>query len=243
MNTVFQKLTIAAVILFILMSVTGCESDAGASYEQNYYELIDRSSSLNEEQIADNICYEIYEYHWENGKMYMRGTICNYNKNYDVLGFEETKFIVSDANGLPLFEAAMNTDYQEKIRLKPQSKAPYNFTSKALLYDESEYVSLTSGLQVTMEGGFEYSECDGAGCTRCHNVGLALNSNPFIENISVDPEPDTKNCFFCDFSGKCSSCDGDGKMELLEGSIWGTGCRTCDGDGICTACNGDGIMG
>lgn len=52
-------------------------------------------------------------------------------------------------------------------------------------------------------------------------------------------------CFFCEPGrvGKCDNCDGDGRYEALEDSIWGSRCRECDGSGVCNGCKGDGIMG
>ena len=50
-------------------------------------------------------------------------------------------------------------------------------------------------------------------------------------------------CNFCGASGDCTTCGGDGKVEALSGSIWGTMCRTCEGSGNCGYCGGDGDRG
>ncbi|MBR5446779.1 MAG: hypothetical protein IKV57_11685 [Clostridia bacterium] len=266
MKTFLRIQLTAIVLLCVLVTVSGCsgsyipDTDWGTDlYENNIYDdyygddtYYDAGSAgISEQQIVDNIFYEIYEYHWERGKLYIRGTISNYNQYHDLLGMEEGKLIVTDSTGLPLYEAKINASFQENLCfLRPMAKVPYNFTSMELLYDESEYSSLTSGLQVFLEGILTYSECDGTECERCGYYGYALDSDPFAAQTggqnafgSSSSGSGEKNCFFCDFSGRCSNCGGDGKMESLDGSIFGTQCRTCDGTGVCSGCNGDGIMG
>ena len=117
---------------------------------------------------------------------------------------------------------------------------------KQLLYDEEEYSSLTSGFQVFFVSfTFCYEKCGGRNCGNCRNNGLALEENPFADQKSILPQPESRapDCFFCNRSGKCSTCDGDGRYEVLNGTIWGSRCGTCDGNGKCAACGGDGVMG
>jgi len=202
------------------------------------------------EKVGENIAYEIYSYQWKNGTLYVQGCVANLNKKYDLLGMEDAVMVITDSEGLELTYINLNDAFEENCILRPESKRVYNFTVKELLYDAEEYSSLTSGLQVFFVSfSFAYEKCKGKNCGNCQNIGLDLDDNPFVEENTGytgnrdSSRNDTPNCFFCNLSGKCSTCDGDGEYEVLAGSLWGSRCRTCEGSGVCTACNGDGIIG
>lgn len=208
------------------------------------------SAKTRAEKVGENITYEIYSCHWKNGTLCVQGCVTNLNKKYDLLGMEDAVMVLTDSEGLELCYINLNDTFEENCILRPESKRPYNFTVKELLYDEEEYSSLTSGFQVFFVSfTFGYEKCQGKNCSNCQNIGLDLDENPFVEedvshsgggNSSHNDVPD---CFWCDLSGKCSTCEGDGEYEVLKGSIWGSRCRTCEGSGVCVACDGDGIMG
>ena len=202
------------------------------------------------QMVGENIAYEIYSCRWKNGKLQVQGCIVNLNKKYDLLGMEDAVIVLTDSKGLELSYINLNDTFEKNCILRPESKRPYNFTVKELLYNEEEYSSLTSGLQAFFVSfNFGYEKCQGKNCGNCQNIGLNLDENPFIdEETRYQGDHDSSrnavpDCFFCDLSGKCSTCGGDGKYELLEGSLWGSRCRTCEGSGVCGACGGDGIMG
>lgn len=208
------------------------------------------SAKTREEKVGENIAYEIYSCHWKNGTLCVQGCIANLNEKYDLLGMEDAVMVLTDSEGLELCYINLNDTFEENCILRPESKRPYNFTVKELLYDEEEYSSLTSGFQVFFVSfTFGYEKCQVKNCNNCQNIGLDLDENPFVEEDVSHPGGhdsslnDVPNCFWCDLSGKCSICDGDGKYEVLEKSVWGSRCRTCEGSGVCVACDGDGIMG
>ncbi len=208
------------------------------------------SAKTRAEKVGENIGYEIYSCHWKNGTLCVQGCITNLNKHYDLLGMEDAVMVLTDSEGLELCYINLNDTFEKNCILRPESKRPYNFTVKELLYDEEEYSSLISGFQVFFVSfTFDYEKCHGKNCSNCQNIGLDLDENPFIAEDGRYPgnrdssHGDEPDCFWCGFSGKCSTCEGDGEYEVLEGSIWGSRCRTCKGSGVCVACDGDGIMG
>lgn len=190
------------------------------------------------------LLYDIYSCHWNNGTFYMQGTICNMSQTEDMLGLEDATLTVIDSNGLELFTVNVNRDFQQKLRLRPCSMAPYNFTAQNLKYDESEYSSLTSGLRGILNCSYHYSECDGRSCDRCHYVGLSLDENPFISdsgnnNNSTTDDTYAMKCTACRGTGICQTCKGDGKSRL-KGVLAAFGCVLCDSSGDCHKCDGKG---
>lgn len=197
------------------------------------------------QEVGKNIVYEVYDYQWKNGTLQVRGCIANLNKSYDLLGLQDAVMVLTDAEGLEMCFIELNDAFQENCILRPMSKRPYNFTVSNLIYDSSDYSSLTSGLQVFfIYLGYTYDECQGSRCPNCRNIGLELDENPFLDEEPEASEKSTqKNCFFCGGSGVCSNCDGTGKYEPLDGTLWGSRCRVCEGTGVCQACHGDGVLG
>lgn len=197
------------------------------------------------QEVGENIVYELYDYQWKSGTLQVRGCTANLNESYDLLGLQDAVMVLTDSEGLELCYIELNDTFQENCILKPMSKRPYNFTVKSLEYDASDYSSLTSGLQVFfIYLGYTYDECQGARCPNCRNIGLDLDENPFLEEALEEPAKSSeKNCFFCGGNGVCDTCEGTGKYEPLDGTLWGSRCRVCDGTGICQACHGDGVLG
>lgn len=203
-------------------------------------------ASREEDMVGENIVYQIHDYHWEGQKLYVRGCIANLNRAYDLLGMEDAVMVLTDSAGLELCYININNGVAKNCILRPQSKIPYNFTVKNLMYNRKDYTSLTSGLQVHFVSfSYQYTECDGANCQYCHNNGYALNANLFAAASGTNSRgssSSTMMCYMC-HNGKCPGCGGSGKLKSLKGSILGDRCRTCEGNGKCPACGGDGIMG
>lgn len=203
-------------------------------------------ASHEEDMVGENIVYQIYDYHWEGKKLYVRGCIANLNKAYDLLGMEDVVMVLTDSAGLELCYININDGVAKNCILRPQSKIPYNFTVKNLLYDRNDYTSLTFGLQVRFVSfSYQYAKCEGTNCQYCYNNGYALNADLFAAASVINGGTSSSNtvkCYMC-HNGKCPGCDGSGKLKSLKGSILGDRCRTCEGNGKCPACGGDGIMG
>lgn len=201
-------------------------------------------SKAKNNDVVDNIVYEVCNAYWQGNKLAVEGCIVNLNRENDIVSLENTELVVTDSNGRELGTIKLNQKFQEACKLRPMSKLPYSFTLSKLTYDKSKYTSLSKGLQVDIGAiTCRYGTCSGENCENCNYNGFDLQKNPF-EYKAGNNDPGSKvqwSCTLCNETGKCFVCGGDGVDETMKGSIWGTTCTLCNGTGICVACGGDGI--
>ena len=223
------------------------------------------SAKTQDQKVAEKIGYEVYSYHWQNGTLYVQGCVTNRNKKHDILGLKDAVLVVTDSRGLELFYVQLNDTFEKNFILRPESKRPYNFSSKTLLHDPGEYSSLDSGLRVFFSSfSFGYSKCGGKNCGNCQGTGLDLDENPF-EATSPNPSGSTlpsgqkkqsdpapkkdKTCGICNNTKKCHVCSGKGSF-YCDSLYCSKGlCTSCKGTGLydhgsyvskCLVCRGDG---
>ena len=198
----------------------------------------------------------------------LEGYFYNLNKDYHVANINSFSITLIDNNGTTVFEWTLKDGGNlQNITLPGYGLCGFNFTNSKTIslskYDLSCYYTY-----ITCQ--FDYGLCSGLkSCSICkERVNVApsvLDQTPIISKTAPKETKETKvvpeekkpavstptgryvevkdPCIYgSDGKKLCTTCGGDGKIEVLADSIYGSGCRTCTSSGrmLCIYCGGKG---
>lgn len=174
---------------------------------------------------------------WQNDEVVSWGENMKFSTNAlywnSRLGGENTTYKLSkqEAGGTSSIGASFsavntnNTDDQRIITVK-------NMTEKYLLLYDSQEELYRAFVSATFAKFSNNGDNGGSGDNDDEEEG--------DDEEDEEEEGEWRDCYACNGTGTCYTCDGDGKGALIYGTDEYRDCKTCDGSGVCPTCDGSG---